>query len=104
MFGESFSKVSLRVAALAGILLPLIGEDPTYAYAADICTKIRPLRKFQEFTDTDVTVALKLLEQNNFVTSAKERHPDDHTGYVRLYRLTQLGAFFLSLTSRGKIL
>ena len=101
---ESFSKLELRVAALAGQVLPLVQAHPETAYPKALSELIAvPPERTSWTHENEVGAALRYLEQNGILTSEKVPHPKGHVGSkVKLYRPTPKGAFVISLAAQKK--
>jgi DNA-binding PadR family transcriptional regulator len=99
MLNVDFSNVDVRIASLAGQVLPVVQAHPTHAFAAEIARKIAgPSGSFWDLQN-QVGTALNFLEQNGILTSEKVRHPDGHAARVRRYTPTSKGAFMISFTA-----
>jgi len=96
---ESFSAAEeMRIAALAGRILPLVRTNPETAFAAAIARILSgdkyPGSEFQN----RVGAAMRCLEKNDFLYSEMSRHPKrSEPGKVKLYKLTPAGAFIAEL-------
>jgi len=99
---ESLSKRQLRIAALAGQVLPLVQANPDTAYPKALSELIAvPSGMTCWNLENEVGAALRYLKQNGIVTSEKAPHPKAQGGYkVTLYRPTLMGAFIISLAAQ----
>lgn len=94
------SERQMRAATLAGQILPVVRDQPQLAYAAEVARRL-PKDESEPYwrIENDVGIALRFMEEQQLLTSHKARHPLGWPTKVRLYSLTPIGAFMLSLAT-----
>lgn len=98
---ERFNEADMRIATLAGRILPLTKTLAGRVFAAEITRQFSDEERaaYPCYMENEVGAALRYLEKNGCLISKKARHPDGHAAHVRLYTITPRGAFILSLTA-----